>query len=177
MRKLASIFSAAALAAAMAVTSFAPANSAPLPAPRIAADNGVINVQQSRAAQEFGQDRHWRGGRHWRGDRHYRGNPRYWGGGNRAFHNGHRGYRHHRPGYRYHNGFWFPAGAFVAGAILGGALNNAQPRYYRDDRPRYRSSGSAHVRWCYNRYRSYRDWDNTFQPYHGPRQQCYSPYS
>ena len=31
---------------------------------------------------------------------------------------------------------------------------------------------SAHVQWCYNRYRSYRAWDNTFQPYNGPRQQC-----
>ena len=41
----------------------------------------------------------------------------------------------------------------------------------------YRSGGSAHVQWCYNRYRSYRAWDNTFQPYHGPRQLCYSPYS
>ncbi|MBN9274986.1 MAG: BA14K family protein, partial [Mesorhizobium sp.] len=36
---------------------------------------------------------------------------------------------------------------------------------------------SAHVRWCYDRYRSYRAWDNTFQPYNGPRQQCWSPYS
>jgi hypothetical protein len=36
--------------------------------------------------------------------------------------------------------------------------------------------GDAHVQWCYNRYRSYRAYDNTFQPYHGPRQQCYSPY-
>ena len=25
----------------------------------------------------------------------------------------------------------------------------------------YRSGGSAHVQWCYNRYRSYRAWDNT----------------
>ena len=36
--------------------------------------------------------------------------------------------------------------------------------------------GSAHVRWCYDRYRSYREWDNTFQPYNGPRRQCISPY-
>jgi len=40
-----------------------------------------------------------------------------------------------------------------------------------------RPSGSAHVQWCYDRYRSYRASDNTFQPYNGPRQQCYSPYS
>lgn len=40
-------------------------------------------------------------------------------------------------------------------------------------RPRY---SQAHVHWCYNRYRSYRVWDNTFQPYHGPRRACRSPY-
>jgi hypothetical protein len=40
----------------------------------------------------------------------------------------------------------------------------------------YRSGQSAHVNWCYNRYRSYRAWDNTFQPYYGPRRQCRSPY-
>ncbi|MGH6763055.1 MAG: BA14K family protein [Phyllobacterium sp.] len=39
-----------------------------------------------------------------------------------------------------------------------------------------RSYGNAHVQWCYNRYRSYRAYDNTFQPYGGPRQYCYSPY-
>ncbi|MGO8141000.1 BA14K family protein, partial [Rhizobium leguminosarum] len=36
--------------------------------------------------------------------------------------------------------------------------------------------GSIHVAWCANRYRSYRAYDNTFQPYNCPRQQCYSPY-
>ena len=40
----------------------------------------------------------------------------------------------------------------------------------------YRSGQSAHVNWCYHRYRSYRAWDNTFQPYYGPRRQCRSPY-
>ncbi|TIP33596.1 MAG: BA14K family protein, partial [Mesorhizobium sp.] len=29
---------------------------------------------------------------------------------------------------------------------------------------------------CHDRYRSYRAWDNTFQPYNGPRRQCISPY-
>ncbi|QND63967.1 BA14K family protein [Mesorhizobium loti] len=48
-------------------------------------------------------------------------------------------------------------------------------RYYRTYRTQRVSN--AHVQWCYNRYRSYRAWDNTFQPYGGPRQQCWSPYS
>ena len=41
--------------------------------------------------------------------------------------------------------------------------------------PVYRT-GSSHTEWCYNRYRSYRAYDNTYQPYGGPRRQCYSPY-
>lgn len=54
-----------------------------------------------------------------------------------------------------------------------------RPRHYRPHHyrpaPRYRA-GNPHVRWCYNRYRSYRAYDNTFQPNYGPRRQCYSPY-
>jgi hypothetical protein len=166
MKKLATMLSAAALGITMTLGAFAPAQAVPLPAP-VASGQGVVDVQFNRG-DEF-QKRRWRGDgpRQWRGE-----GPRYWGGNNRAFHNGHRGYRDHRPGYRYYNGFWFPAGAFIAGAIISGAINNAAqpPRYHR-------GGGSAHVQWCYNRYRSYRDYDNTFQPYNGPRQQCYSPYS
>lgn len=88
-----------------------------------------------------------------------------------AYYNGYRGYRDRRAGYVYRDGWWFPAAAFALGAIVGGAAANDGPRYA----PRAR--GSAHVDWCYDRYRSYRASDNTFQPYNGPRQQCYSPYS
>lgn len=49
------------------------------------------------------------------------------------------------------------------------------PRYYEPPRQAYRLPAS-HVRWCQNRYRSYRAWDNSFQPYNGPRQMCRSPY-
>lgn len=81
---------------------------------------------------------------------------------------GHRGYRHYRPGYRRHSdGWWYPLAAFGLGAAIGGAIAN---------QPRVRGN-AAHVNWCHGRYRSYRAYDNTFQPYHGPRQQCYSPYS
>ena len=63
-----------------------------------------------------------------------------------------------------------PLGAFAAGAIIGGALNApvAPRRYYR--------AGGSHASWCYARYRSYRAYDNTYQPYNGPRRQCSSPY-
>lgn len=42
---------------------------------------------------------------------------------------------------------------------------------------RAQGMGQSHVNWCYARYKSYRAWDNTFQPFNGPRQQCWSPYS
>lgn len=79
---------------------------------------------------------------------------------------GHRGYHHARPGYRYHDGWWFPPAAFALGAIISGGM--APPVF---------SGGSRHVDWCYDRYRSYRHWDNTFQPYYGSRRQCISPFS
>jgi hypothetical protein len=75
-------------------------------------------------------------------------------------------YRHYRP-YRRHiyPQFYFGLGVPTYNYYY------AQPRRY------YRGGGSAHVAWCYDRYRSYRAWDNTYQPYHGPRRQCWSPYS
>ncbi|MCV3208948.1 BA14K family protein [Mesorhizobium sp. YC-39] len=99
--------------------------------------------------------RHWNGGDDWR-------------------------WRHHR---RYYRGGYYDDGAGAAilglglGLGLGSMYNNYN--YYDAPAPRryYRAGSSAHVRWCYNRYRSYRAWDNTFQPYGGPRQQCWSPYS
>lgn len=87
-----------------------------------------------------------------------------------AYMNGHRGSRHRRHGYREYNGWWFPPAAFALGFFLGQA---AQPQYR--PAPRHQLS-RAHYRWCDARYRSYRYYDNTFQPYHGPRRQCVSPY-
>ncbi|MBW3097110.1 BA14K family protein [Pseudohoeflea coraliihabitans] len=88
--------------------------------------------------------------------------------GKRGWYRGHRGYRQRHAGYRYHNGFWFPPAAFALGAIIGSQT------YSGGVRPGYRNP--SHVSWCYDRYRSYRRSDNTFQPYHGPRRQCRSPY-
>lgn len=85
----------------------------------------------------------------------------------RFYFNGHRGYRQHRHGYRQYNGLWFPPAAFALGVIIGGGnLHGVRPGY----------THPQHVRYCYNRYRSYRQYDNTFQPYHGPRRQCRSSY-
>jgi hypothetical protein len=37
-------------------------------------------------------------------------------------------------------------------------------------------SWRQHVDWCYGRYNTYRDYDNSYQPHTGPRQRCFSPY-
>ncbi|WP_414650759.1 BA14K family protein [Ensifer sp.] len=94
-----------------------------------------------------------------------------WNGGYRyGYYNGYRGYRYERYGYRRHNdGWWYPLAAFGAGVVIGGAIAAPPRSYDAGVNPR-------HVDWCYARYRSYRAWDNSFQPYGGPRQQCYSPY-
>ena len=84
------------------------------------------------------------------------------------------------------------------GVIVGGALT--RPRYgpygatyygsfygyqrrpdssywpYRGYEPSVAYEGGGHVSWCYARYRTYRAFDNTFQPYYGPRRECVGPY-
>lgn len=64
------------------------------------------------------------------------------------------------------------AGAIIGSIIIGAIIAN-QNRH-RHVRRVYR--GSAHEHWCHRRFRSYRAWDNTYQPYHGRRRQCISPY-
>ncbi|MHA7772021.1 BA14K family protein [Roseibium sp. M-1] len=96
---------------------------------------------------------------------------RYYQQGGRHYYNGHRGYRKYRQGYRSYNGWWFPPAAFA----FGFAVAPPAPRYVAP--PRYgRGLSPAHYQWCGGRYRSYRPYDNTFQPYHGPRRACFSPY-
>ncbi len=124
-----------------------------------------ISPPKIEAPADVQQVQYWR-----HRDRGWRGGPRYYG---RDRYYGDRYYRHRRGP---------SAGAIIgglaAGAIIGGAL--AAPRYYEQRRyvapRRYVGGGNAHVNWCYSRYRSYRAYDNTFQPNYGPRRQCYSPY-
>lgn len=148
MRKLSSTLCAM-LALSFAAGTAIPASAAPVFAPRAApaVSSDVIDVQYQR-----------------RGDRRDRFERR----GSSAYYNNHRGYRDRRPGYRQHNGFWFPPAAFIAGAIIGGAMHNNQP---------VMRMSRQHVRWCQNRWRSYRAADNSYQPFNGPRQRCMSPYS
>lgn len=158
MKKIGILF----LVGMTAFTSFAPAQAMPVP-PASVSQSGSSNVDLVHH-----KPWHRRGPPHrWQADQA----PRY------GYYNGYRGYRYHRDGYRRHSdGWWYPLAAFGAGMVIGGAI--AAPPAPRYDAPRYAEPRlpPRHVSWCYDRYRSYRAWDNSFQPYGGPRQQCYSPY-
>ncbi|MEQ8305310.1 MAG: BA14K family protein [Hoeflea sp.] len=140
----------------------APGVAAPVQMPKPAVAAGVEGNLVEIGHRKRGFQRHHKRGfqRH-----HRRGFYRH---NNRGFYNGHRGFRHHRQGYRRYNGFWFPPAAFSFGVIID---NHRRGGYAR---PGY--TNPQHVRWCDDKYRSYRVRDNTFQPYHGPRRQCRSPY-
>ncbi|GAB1582143.1 BA14K family protein [Phyllobacterium phragmitis] len=175
MNKLLSAFWAGTLGISMAFTSAIPVSAAPLAPPSIETGSNVEQVQHRRQVRERWGHRsgNWRGRDGWHGRGGW-GRPGYrhgWRHGYRpGYWGGHRGYRYYRHGYRrHHDGWWYPLAAFGAGAIIGGAIANQPTRVA----PGY---SSAHVQWCANRYRSYRAYDNTYQPYNGPRRQCYSPY-
>ena len=169
--KLISGICAAAMAASLAV----PAMAAPLRVSPVASQNNLVEIQY-RIRDRDGERRWHRGDRDRDGERRWRRGDRdrdrdFRRDGRYAYFNGHRGYRERRPGYRYRDGFWFPPAAFALGVITGSIINNATPApRYREGLPR------AHVEYCFDRYRSYRVSDNTFQPYNGPREQCRSPY-
>jgi hypothetical protein len=154
MRKLAVIL----ISLVTALTGVAPAQAFPsVAAPKVQSQAADVQTVQYNGHPRWSRhNRHWRGdrGRHWHHGRHWRDDRRY----------SHRRYHRHR-----NNNAGAIIGGLAAGAIIGGAIASSQPRQYR-------SVGNDHVSWCYSRYRSYRASDNTFQPYNGPRRQCYSPY-
>ena len=86
----------------------------------------------------------------------------------------HRGGHHpRRLQRRYHRHYTRPRTSF-------GVQLNFGPRYgyaprYRSV-PVYRGYSSRHHAWCEGRYRSYSRSSGTYQPYHGPRRRCNSPY-
>lgn len=150
---------AAALSAATLATGLLPAEAIAMPRSGATVPTNVETVDYYR--------RGYRAGPGYYGPRYY-GRRGYYG--RAGYYRGYRGYPYYRDGYRrYNDGYWYPLAAFTAGAIIGGAI--ASP-------PRYVDGGvnPNHFQWCAARYRSYRAYDNTFQPYHGPRQQCLSPY-
>lgn len=155
MTKLVSIICAAVISVGASSTTITPTYGAPIPTLIQSHPSLVLDVNHRRNHINNRRYKH---------NRYRNGHRGFYRRGNTAYYNGRRGYRDYRGGYRYYNGFWFPGAAFIAGAIIGGAISS--PRW----------NGNDHVSWCYDRYRSYRAYDNTFQPYHGPRRACRSPY-
>lgn len=174
----------------------APSAAGPILQPNLAvpASTALSDITPVRDSWAGGNDRRsfndWQWRRH-DGRRFARSGNRNngnWNGGNWNGGDNWR-WRHHR----HHRGRDFDTGAAAVlglglGLGLGSIYNNGyynngyyNDGYYVQPAPRryYRTQrlSSAHVQWCYDRYRSYRAWDNTFQPYGGPRQQCWSPYS
>jgi hypothetical protein len=94
------------------------------------------------------------------------------------------GYRPYwRPSPRYYGGIYGGVGPYWGPGltVVVPAYPAVRPYYrpvYPTTRRVYRRAVGvpAHVSWCSARYRSYRAWDNTFQPYYGPRRLCISPY-
>ncbi|WP_420962103.1 BA14K family protein [Brucella sp. IR073] len=174
MKRFLSAICSVILGLAVALTSIVPASAAPLRAVEVEPASKVVEVQH----REWRHGRHhWRDRRGWHGRPGWRHGPRpgYRHGWHRGYRSGYwrgyRGYRYYRPGYRrYNDGWWYPLAAFGLGAAIGGAIANQPTRVV----PSYANN---HVAWCSARYRSYRAYDNTYQPYNGPRRQCYSPYS
>ena len=165
MRNILSSLCAAALSVSVAAAGLFPAVAAPTYVPQASVNTAgdVVLVQDQWKKRRYSRDR-----RDFRQDRREARRDAY--RDREGYYRGHRGYRDYRPGYRRQGEYWYPAAAFLAGAIVTGAIvNSQQPRVV------YREGGS-HTQWCDNRYRSYRAYDNTFQPYGGPRQQCISPY-
>jgi hypothetical protein len=63
------------------------------------------------------------------------------------------------------------------GARVGGPLPRAVDRSRPRQRQRVQFDANAHLRWCQERYASYRLSDDTFQPFDGARRPCNSPYN
>jgi len=70
--------------------------------------------------------------------------------------------------------------AMAGGYGYGSSNSWRQQQTYAPKRQNVRrqvyNGSNQHLRWCYNRFKSYRRSDNTFQPYHGARRECLSPY-
>jgi len=74
-------------------------------------------------------------------------------------------------------------GGVIGGAIVNGVNRRRAPVYvapapvYVAPAPVYRGLPQAHYNYCWNKFRSYHQASNTYQPFGGyPRRQCRSPW-
>ncbi|CAK08459.1 BA14K family protein [Rhizobium leguminosarum] len=116
-------------------------------------DARIITVGCSRysiVCSRYGENRrHYRDRHHYRNRDHYRDDRYGWD-------------RRYDRRYRNHDNSGAIIGGLAAGAIIGSIIAS---------QPRTRAY-SSHADYCYSRYRSYRAYDNTYQPNYGPRRQC-----
>ena len=159
-----------ALSLATTLSSVPPAGAFPSTPPIV---SGTSNVQQVQFSYERGEERKSRSSCavpycELRARHGYRDRDRDYRDYNRS---GYYRDRYYRDRYRRHydhddNDVGAVIGGLAAGAIIGGAMQQPRPTY-----------GGSHVSWCQNRWRSYRAYDNSYQPNSGPRRICVSPYS
>ena len=161
MKPFVPMLCAAVLVMSTAAPGFAGAGSAPQPAPLGAVAQGSVldHLVEVRSGKRHYQHRRGfdRRGVHRRG--HYAPPSRV---------------QRHRPSRSQRSGP--DLGAAVVGAIIGGIIVH---QLHQRPQPRGHSGAflsQAHIDWCFNRWRSYRLSDNSYQPYHGPRRVCVSPY-
>ncbi|MCL6229087.1 BA14K family protein [Bartonella bilalgolemii] len=99
--------------------------------------------------------------------------------------NGFKGYRHYRHGYRkYSDGWWYPEKAFVA--YTSSDVKNMPLKIISTQKDKFITSFALekkelwnvkeHIAYCKAHYRSYTQNDNSYQPFHGPRKQCFSSF-
>lgn len=149
MKKLICYFTAALTALTVGLLSVGSASQAQ---PVTAQHRAALHFSENQSLQQnvqYYQDR-----------RPHRGPPRY--NHHRKGHQDWNGHRPHRKWDRPHRPYYQPH------------FRPAPPRHHRERG--YRAGGNRHISWCYDRYRSYRASDNTFQPNYGPRRLCYSPF-
>ena len=161
MTRLATKTATAAIASAFMAVSVLPAEAMPAFKPASAASENIQTVQ-------------YRGGYHDGYHGGYRNNRGYYRGNHNHGRNYYNGYDRRYYKQKDNDDAWVPLAILGAGAlIIGGAIaaNNNNNRVQANS-----GINPRHFQWCYDKYRSYRSSDNTFQPYNGPRQQCYSPY-
>ena len=141
-------FVVAAVAIATAFSGVAPARAFPIPAMQAESPSQAMPVDWNRSGWSGGHS----SGNYDRRDYYY----------HRGY-SGHHGYYYRdydRGYYHHHSDTGAVLGGLALGMIVGGVI--AQSQAHR----------GSHAQWCYSRYRSYRAWDNTYQPLSGPRRPC-----
>ena len=126
MKKLLSGLLATSLAASFAIASVVPVNATPVFVPKAdTAQTDVQNVQYQPWRRLNRMDRRIDRRIDRRVDRRLN---RQRGAQRNGYYNGYRGYRDYHHGYRRHGDFWYPAAAFLAGALITGAIVNNNAR-------------------------------------------------